>query len=82
MSTSLHGYRRLGSFSPKELAYFVEGKELIDFKESIYRTLEQDSLFHKPVDGLSTRDHQILALRQYKIQSVPIRQANPSRLYI
>ena len=66
MFTPLHEYRRLASFSPKELAYFVEGKELIDFKESIYRTLEQDPLFHKPVDGLSTTDHQILALRQYK----------------
>ena len=66
MFTPLHEYRRLASFSPKELAYFVEGKESIDFKESIYRTLEQDPLFHKPVDGLSTTDHQILALRQYK----------------
>ncbi|KAI6651052.1 Peroxisomal acyl-coenzyme A oxidase 3 [Oopsacas minuta] len=66
MSTSLHEYRKLASFCPKELAYFIEGKDVIDLKEGIFKTLEQDPLFHQSAVSMSTRDHQILAIKQYK----------------
>ena len=64
--TTLQKYRNLASFCPKLLAYYLEGKDIIDLKDSIFKTLEQDPLFHDSVVGLSTRDHQILALKQYK----------------
>ena len=64
--TTLQEYKNLASFSPKDLAYYLEGKEIIDLKDAIFKTLEQDPLFHDSVIGLSTRDHQILALKQYK----------------
>ena len=66
MANYLQNYRNLSSFSSRELAYFLEGRDAISFKDEIYKTLEKDPLFHQSATDLSTEDHQILALKWYK----------------
>lgn len=38
-------YRKKASFNWKEMLYFLEGEEIVEFKQHVFKTLENDPLF-------------------------------------
>ncbi|RWS04177.1 Peroxisomal acyl-coenzyme A oxidase 3-like protein [Dinothrombium tinctorium] len=66
-SGPLDEYRRRASFNWKLMKLTLEGEEVIKFKNKVWRTLEQDPLFHRnPSEELSRDEYRKLSLLRLK----------------
>uniref|UniRef100_A0A8C2CGG0 Acyl-coenzyme A oxidase n=1 Tax=Cyprinus carpio TaxID=7962 RepID=A0A8C2CGG0_CYPCA len=60
-------YRKKASFSWKEMLRFLEGDEIIAFKQHVFRTLESDPLFaRQPGEDIPVEQKRELAFRRCK----------------
>ncbi|XP_059391698.1 peroxisomal acyl-coenzyme A oxidase 3 [Carassius carassius] len=60
-------YRRKASFSWKEMLQFLEGDEIIAFKQHVFRTLESDPLFaQQPGEDIPVEQKRELTFRRCK----------------
>uniref|UniRef100_A0A1B6L293 Acyl-coenzyme A oxidase n=1 Tax=Graphocephala atropunctata TaxID=36148 RepID=A0A1B6L293_9HEMI len=61
-SNMLNSYRNKSSFSSKTLREFIETKEVITFKDKLFKVLEEDPLFHRTPETSSLDEVRRLAL--------------------
>uniref|UniRef100_A0A673J7K9 Acyl-coenzyme A oxidase n=1 Tax=Sinocyclocheilus rhinocerous TaxID=307959 RepID=A0A673J7K9_9TELE len=60
-------YRKKASFSWKEMLQFLEGDEIIAFKQHVFRTLERDPLFaRQPGENIPVEQKRELTFRRCK----------------
>eukprot|EP00079_Xenopus_tropicalis_P012089 XP_002938687.2 PREDICTED: peroxisomal acyl-coenzyme A oxidase 3 [Xenopus tropicalis] len=63
----LSEYRRRASFNWKEMVFFLDDEELIQFKKEIFSALENDPLFHRhPGQDLCMEKYRELTFRRCK----------------
>ncbi|KAG7218432.1 hypothetical protein INR49_020378 [Caranx melampygus] len=60
-------YRKKASFNWKEMLIFLEGEEVLEFKQHIFRTLENDPLFaRRPGEDVSMEKMRELTFLRYR----------------
>ena len=62
----LEAYRRLSSFNPEEMARFLVGESIYDFKQQVWQTIADDPLFRRPEKELSIDEMRRLSFQQLK----------------
>uniref|UniRef100_A0A665WS22 Acyl-coenzyme A oxidase n=1 Tax=Echeneis naucrates TaxID=173247 RepID=A0A665WS22_ECHNA len=61
-------YRKKASFNWKEMLLFLDGEEILAFKEHIFRTMENDLLFaHQPGDDIPMEKMRELTFLRFRI---------------
>lgn len=62
----LDDYRKKATFDWYEMKRFMEGEDVLDFKENIWSTLEKDPLFQRKVEKLSIDEQRRLTFLRVK----------------
>ncbi|KAJ1530925.1 hypothetical protein ONE63_005764 [Megalurothrips usitatus] len=67
----LDHYRKQASFDWKKLKLFTEDEKLVEFKFKLWKALENDPLFHHPIETPSLDEQRHLATkRMYKLKAM------------